>query len=227
MTDDGTTEPRRPTEESEGRRGRGRPRSPEVDETILRAARELFLERGIDGMSMERVAKRAGVSKVTVYRRWSSKEDLLLQAMNSLRQEFLPDSWMPENMDDPAAIFAKDRIKEALPAEVEMFMRPEFRVGFAQLLAASIRHPALLRAWNEQFVTPRKKAFFVALDQLIAAGAMPADTDLEVLWDMYTGAVMSRLLLRPEPPDAEELRSFLITLARQTGMPIPEDIEDA
>ena len=65
-------------------RGRGRPRDPDIDTAILRAAFELFVERGIDGASIEQIAKRAGVGKLTVYRRWSSKEELLAQAIESL-----------------------------------------------------------------------------------------------------------------------------------------------
>ncbi|MFC7110976.1 helix-turn-helix domain-containing protein [Nonomuraea rubra] len=63
------------------RRGRGRPRDPETDAAILRAALELFIERGVEGTSMEQIAKRAGVGKLTVYRRWSTKEDLIAQAV--------------------------------------------------------------------------------------------------------------------------------------------------
>ena len=64
-----------------GPRGRGRPRDPAVDTAILRAAFDLFIERGIDGASIEQIARRADVGKLTVYRRWSSKEDLVAQAI--------------------------------------------------------------------------------------------------------------------------------------------------
>src|SRR6516162_11107754 len=59
----------------------GRPRNPAVDQAVLRAALELFIEHGVPGASIERIAKRAGVAKTSIYRRWSSREALLAQAI--------------------------------------------------------------------------------------------------------------------------------------------------
>src|SRR6478609_4307231 len=65
---------------------RGRPRSKQFDESILAATLELAGEVGIKGMSMDELAQRAGVSKATIYRRWPSKEILVLQALQSAMQ---------------------------------------------------------------------------------------------------------------------------------------------
>src|SRR6187431_450099 len=65
---------------------RGRPRSKGVDESILVATLELAGEVGIKGMSMDELAQRAGVSKATIYRRWPSKEILVLQALQTALQ---------------------------------------------------------------------------------------------------------------------------------------------
>src|SRR5271165_5405078 len=71
----------RPIEKS----GPGRPRSPATDQAILRAAMELFIQSGIEGVNVEQIAARAGVARTTVYRRWSSKEALLAQAIAAAR----------------------------------------------------------------------------------------------------------------------------------------------
>ena len=63
----------------------GRPRDPSVDQAILRAALELFIEHGIDGASIEKIAKQAGVAKTSIYRRWTSREALLAQAIEVSR----------------------------------------------------------------------------------------------------------------------------------------------
>jgi AcrR family transcriptional regulator len=223
MTDEGTPGPRRPREEPKGRRGRGRPRDPEADKAILQATLELFLERGVD-LSIEQVAKRAGVSKVTIYRRWPTKEGLILQAANAMRGQSIPDSAIAEHLEDP---FSPDATRKMLPLQVEMFTRPEFRRGLAQMLAATQTYPALLAAWREGFIEPRQKLFSAAIERLTASGAMPADTDADVLWDQVLGALFVRLLLYPELPDPDEMRHYLITLARQTGLPLPDDIEDS
>lgn len=67
----------------------GRPPDPRKREAILVAARDLFIEGGFDGMSMEETAARAVVSKVTVYKQFTSKEDLLeeLVSLESERME--------------------------------------------------------------------------------------------------------------------------------------------
>jgi len=59
---------------------RGRPRSDEVDKAILRATSELLSERGLDAMTIEDVAARAGVGKSSIYRRWPTKGTLALDA---------------------------------------------------------------------------------------------------------------------------------------------------
>ena len=73
------------------RRGRGRPRDPETDSKITRAAAELLLLRGFDKTTVDEVAARAGVGKATVYRRWPSKEDLAVAAMETLYSAEFPE----------------------------------------------------------------------------------------------------------------------------------------
>ena len=62
---------------------RGRPRDNAIDAVILTVALELFIAHGVAGMSIEQVAKRAGVGKPTVYRRWATKERLVADAIES------------------------------------------------------------------------------------------------------------------------------------------------
>src|SRR5690606_25969376 len=63
-------------------RTRGRPRSTEADDAILEAAVELLIERGVEATSIERVANRAGVTRPTVYRRYTDKTTLLIAAIH-------------------------------------------------------------------------------------------------------------------------------------------------
>ncbi|GAA1615397.1 TetR/AcrR family transcriptional regulator [Actinoplanes couchii] len=61
----------------------GRPRDPEVDRRIARAALDVFGDTGWAGFAMETVARRAGISKPTLYLRWSNKEALLTEALTT------------------------------------------------------------------------------------------------------------------------------------------------
>ena len=106
---------------------RGRPRSKKFDESILAATLELAGEVGIKGMSMDELAQRAGVSKATIYRRWPSKEILVLQALQSAMQP-LDDVDTGEVVEDLrlclgqmiARMSKKDRMNDVLPHLIEM-----------------------------------------------------------------------------------------------------------
>src|ERR1700721_29190 len=63
----------------------GRPRSMKAERAIIAAALDEFAEAGPQGLCIERVAAKAGVGKATIYRRWPGKEDLLLDAIASLK----------------------------------------------------------------------------------------------------------------------------------------------
>src|SRR5215208_2339383 len=63
---------------------RGRPRRADADQAILTATVELLGEVGVAGFSMDLLAQRAGVGKATIYRRWPSKEALMLEAMRTV-----------------------------------------------------------------------------------------------------------------------------------------------
>ncbi|NVJ97837.1 MAG: TetR/AcrR family transcriptional regulator [Alphaproteobacteria bacterium] len=70
---------------------RGRPRDVEKNMAIIDAASMLFLEKGFDGTSMDEVAKRAGVSKQTVYSHFSSKEQLFAESIHITIEKYFPD----------------------------------------------------------------------------------------------------------------------------------------
>src|SRR5450755_3354969 len=67
---------------AESRSGRGRPRDERIGERILTATRQLLVDRGLQAMSLDAVAERAGVSRSTIYRRWASSDELVLDAID-------------------------------------------------------------------------------------------------------------------------------------------------
>ena len=66
------------------RRGRGRPRSPGVEDAVLGAARALLIEKGLAGCTIAAVAQRAGVGKGTIYLRWPDRESLVVDALGEV-----------------------------------------------------------------------------------------------------------------------------------------------
>ena len=94
--------------EAEVRPRSGRPRDPACDEAILRATREAFTESGYAGVSVEGIAARAGVGKATIYRRYSTKAHLVVEAIrdSAVVEDHLPDTGRPPRRphhDDEAA----------------------------------------------------------------------------------------------------------------------------
>ncbi len=202
--------------ERPSRRGRGRPRDPEADVAILRAALDMFAEHGVDGTSIEQVAKRAGVAKLTVYRRWSSKEDLLAQAIEEAREE-IPDVSSWESTDTPLP----QLVEQMLPAWAETLADPRFRTLTARLLGSSTSHPALLATYWEHYVLPRRRRARATLERAQQEGMLAADADIEVLLDMMAGAVMYHVLIQPGLADVTEIHRYLETVIRQAGLHLP------
>ncbi|MEQ4723160.1 TetR/AcrR family transcriptional regulator [Nonomuraea sp. B19D2] len=193
-------------------RGRGRPRDPETDTAILNAALELFVERGVEGTSIEQVAKRAGVGKLTVYRRWSSKEDLLAQAI----EQWVSDEVTPSAADvhtlPPQAI-----VEHILPAAAEMAASPDFRALVARIMGSAVSHPSLMAVYWRHYILPRRELAAAMLRRAQQDGTVAPDADLDVLIDMMAGAVTYRVL-QPDPPDAAEMLRYLTAVYRQAGL---------
>jgi AcrR family transcriptional regulator len=188
-------------------RSRGRPRDPHADELIMKTALELFAERGLDGANFEAIAKRAGVAKVTIYRRWSSKEELLVQAIEQAR------TVVPEEEIWRSADAAPQVDERLLDSWTGTFGDARFRAVLAQLIGSSTSSPALLATYREQYIEPRRQVIRAALDRARQdgrlAGDPDADADLDAVIDMVVGAAMYRMLIEPAVDDPAATRRYL------------------
>jgi len=202
------------TKSRNSRGAAGRPRNPVVDKAILRAALELFVEHGIAGASIERIAKRAGVAKTSVYRRWSSREALLAQAIEVARNAT---GYTVDLVDRTAP---QDFVKLLVEA-CEVVGRPEIRKLMTRLIGSIPDYPKLIEVYRETYYLPRRRAFGRALERVQAAGLLVKDIDLEALADVIIGAVMYRLIMSsPGENPASELRDHMISLLRQAGFDV-------
>jgi len=179
------------------RRTRGRPRDPEADSLIMKAALELFMERGLEGANFEQIAKRADVAKVTIYRRWSSKEELLIQAIEQART-VAPEMEIWAATDAPAQP-VDERLMDSW---VRTFGDTGFRAILTQLIGSSISHPSLLDTYREQYIEPRRRLIHAALDRARRNGQLAEDADIDTAIDMVVGAAMYRMLI--DPASAED-----------------------
>lgn len=165
---------------------RGRPRSERAKQAILTAASGLLLEHGLQAMSMDDVAERAGVSKATIYRWWGSKELLALDALAA---------WAA-----PGAAAQRDTgsLRGDLLARFRPWLRQLNEQPFGRVIAGLVAEartdPEFAKLYLEHFVQPRRDATRVLLERAIDRGEIAADTDLEVTLDLLYGAVYHRLL---------------------------------
>ena len=194
----------------------GRPRDPSVDQAILRAALELFVEHGVAGASIEKIAKQAGVAKTSIYRRWTSREALLAQAIEVARNA------TGYTIDLLERTSPRDFIKLLVEA-CEVIAKPEIRNLMARLIGSAPDYPKLLEVYRETYYLPRRLAFVRALERVQAAGLLATNIDLETLADMLIGALTHRLLMSaPGENSVSEFRDHMIKLLRQAGFDVSE-----
>ncbi|WP_018601259.1 TetR/AcrR family transcriptional regulator [Mycobacterium sp. 155] len=193
--------------------GRGRPRDPAVDTAILTAALDLFIEQGIAAMSIEQIAKRAGVGKPTLYRRWSTKEALVADAIEAL---VVADVTWPTR-DEIDTVPTHQLVERNLVATAHTAADPRFRALIAQIYGSAVTHPLLMQTYWTHYIQPRRELTIAMLRRAKADGRIAPDTDLEVLVDMLAGGVTYRVL-QPDPPTAKQMKHYLEAAYRQAGL---------
>ena len=171
---------------TDGAPRRGRPRSAKSKAAILEAAAELLLQHGLEAVSMDTIAERAGVSKATIYRWWPTKETLAIDALYEDWSHAYPEA--PDTgsvRDDLLGIF--------LPWGDQITRRPYARV-LGALITRARTDAAFAEEFNQRLVQPRRDRARPIFHRAIARGDLPADTDVEVALDLLYGAVYHRYL---------------------------------
>jgi AcrR family transcriptional regulator len=160
----------------------GRPRSERAEHAIIDATLELFAERGAEGVCVEAVAARAGVGKATVYRRWHGKEDLLLDALGSLK------SPLPE----PRGVSVREDLIALLTVMCQDAADPRRTRQYTLLLGEGEKYPRLMARYAETVIEPRRNVIRSVLRHGIETGQLRPDTDVEIAMLTLTGAALAR-----------------------------------
>jgi len=84
-----TVDPAVAAETAPAHRAPGRPRSAQADRAIIDAIVDLLVNRGYREVTIEAVAARAGVAKTTIYRRWPSKAEMVVEAISACKKDCL------------------------------------------------------------------------------------------------------------------------------------------
>ncbi|WP_086829788.1 TetR/AcrR family transcriptional regulator [Allokutzneria sp. NRRL B-24872] len=185
-------------------RAAGRPRSREADVAILDAALDLFIERGAEATSIEQVARRAGVTRATVYRRFPDKTQLLVATIEAAYAEPLP---TPEIHD----------VEHMLAGWVSVLSDPRQRRLLRRLYGAIEDYPELVHAYQKLFGQQRAQVRRSVLERARDRGQFPADTAPEVLLNLLIGAGWQHLAIHPDTCTAAEAEEFLRAVLHQLG----------
>jgi AcrR family transcriptional regulator len=164
---------------------RGRPRSDQVDQSILRAASALLVERGLDAMTIEEVAARAGVGKSSIYRRWPTKGTLALDA-------FL-DTFLAQQPRVDTGVLEGD-LAEALTLWSTAVVGTPTGRALVGLIAEAQLDEELARGWIERVMRPVRAQHRMMVERAIERGEIPVESDVDVIMDLLYGAAYHRLL---------------------------------
>lgn len=169
----------------------GRPRSAEADEAIIAATLDLFADHGFDGLAVEAVACRAGVSKATIYRRYASKVELVLAAAAGYSQQHAPPPDTGNLRDDLRAIVLNltRLVRDTVVGKIA-----------ARMAGEAIRNPALAVAHRE-FIAQRRTHTIAVIQRGIDRGELAANADPNLVADLVTAPVFYRALISGAPLD--------------------------
>jgi AcrR family transcriptional regulator len=178
---------------ADGKRGRGarkrspgRPRSEQARVAILRSTLKLLGENGFSDLTIEAVAARARVGKATVYRWWPNKAALIADAFASsaTRKLHFPDTGS-----------LRTDMSQQMRQLVKVFRSPRGRIVSA-ILGAGQSDRALVAAFRERFLWPRRQEAYATLRRGILRGELPEDIDLDLVLDSLYGPIYMRFLIR-------------------------------
>ena len=179
----------------------GRKRDHTRDPDILEAALDVLAETGYDGMTIEMVANRAKAGKATLYRRWASKGELVIDAvacMKSVDLDF-------DNLPDTGTLRG-DLIAMIKPHTIEDGEKKlQVMAGLMSMLS---RAPELADAANAAIVEPRARVNRILLRRAVERGEISADCDIDALSVLTPSMAAYRTLIQRKQVD----RDFLISL---------------
>ena len=168
-----------------GRRPPGRPRDPAARSAILAAARALIDEGGLPAVTVEAVARRAGVGKPTIYRQWPNAPAVAMAA-------FLETAAAPDAA--PAEVPPLEALRRQLAAIAAAFADRTGR-GVKAMVAAGLGETELAKAFRHQFIAASRADGRSMLERAVEAGELRADLDLEITLDLVYGPLYYRLLV--------------------------------
>ncbi|MBD0837224.1 MULTISPECIES: TetR/AcrR family transcriptional regulator [unclassified Streptomyces] len=180
---------------------RGRPRSEAVERAIVEGVMKL-LEDGVPlaELSIERIARTAGVGKATIYRRWSGKEELFVDIVRSTEPD---DPELPgTSMRDDLVVLLESLRRRGLASRSSAMLHNVY----VQMKSS----PKLWAAYHSSVVAPRRRLSLDVLRRGRENGELRPDVDLELVNDLFVGPMLLRAVMRPDIDLPEDLAEQIV-----------------
>jgi AcrR family transcriptional regulator len=185
---------------------RGRPRDASRDDALRRAALAVLADVGYRALTMDAVAATARAGKATIYRRWDSKLDLVIDSCNQLVSELIP---------EPDTGSLAGDLREFLLAFATFLSGPAGKA--AQALVGEIPHePELAEAFRKSFLRSQRDVLRAVLERAAARGEVAEEAPRAMAVELAGAALTYRLMLTGDPLDA----AFVDKLVDQVLAPL-------
>src|SRR3984885_3864188 len=163
----------------------GRPRSKRSEEAIIRATTSLLADERYSSLTVSKVAARARASKSTIYRRWPTKEHLVIEAFNR---------WPALTPHDRGNVMSD--LLDLYRQFLRILHRPPSNAIMPTLVAERAHNPALAAVFDP-LMERRRDPPRIVLRRAIARKELPQDTDVELAVDAIMGTTVLRLYFFP------------------------------
>jgi AcrR family transcriptional regulator len=188
-------------------KSRGRQRSSESEEAILTVTLQLLKEKPLREITVEAIARKAGVGKMTIYRWWPSKTYVALDAFKKTINKMIvaPDTGNTER-----------DLAELLRSSMSFYSTATGRI-FGQFLAECQTDPEFAVLFRERFMKPRREATREILNRGVKRGEIDQDLDQERIIDLIFGPMVFRLMAGHGPLNKTEADAMISILLRGIG----------
>lgn len=173
------------------RRGRPSSASATSHDQILDAVHAILQEKSVRDLTIEEVARRAGVGKPTIYKWWPSKAVLVLD---------LFEERMVGTLAVPHATTAEEAIRSQV-TELIRLLNGFFGKVARELIAEGQSDPNVLQEYRERYLSKRRAFTIDVIERAKATGEFQSDVDPNVVIDMIYGPIYYRILLQHEVLD--------------------------
>ncbi|WP_121255054.1 TetR/AcrR family transcriptional regulator [Nocardioides ferulae] len=181
----------------------GRPRDARLDRALLDATCELLATQGYAGTTVEAVARSAGTTKPSLYRRYAGRAELVVAA--------LLDRFGEDPTHDTGSL--RGDLTALQSHQLRLFADPVLRGAAGGLIDEVGLDPATGRRFADRFLAPRRQATARILDRAVLRGEIPGGHDPEWICDLLTGPLLMRALLPGLPPLDEGLAEQTVDAA--------------